>query len=425
MVKNMKKALEAALTVQKNYEAVMEPWIRQQEMVECMLTPVSNIINPMGDFTTQIQESLMRRTKWVESMVHTGEAVQSAQYIFEQQASAIHTLEYAMKTPELLGLQIQLNNNNLCATNEYIKNLTSDWITARSACDCALESSIAAQNIAFLRLVPDYKELTLPRGGKKAITGLTKKAAHRMLQTDELLFDTKSGHYFLKENPDNKVTADQISVIDSSLDIFASITLSELIDFESELYEDITFAIEHPVGRRIYEIIKNWNSFIDFDKESFYHARAQENGRCYLRQEMLKAPRNVPGHGRYNAIGKSCYYFTETLEGAVSEIRKHSGNKRPYIQVAEIKPRRSIKMLDLSAEVSKDNKFIEHMRYAVDNDDAKIKTAYLLPNFVASCCKKLGIQGIKYKSNQYASYVTWEDDYFDFVRYEIIKPKEN
>ena len=48
---------------------------------------------------------------------------------------------------------------------------------------------------------------------------------------------------------------------------------------------------------------------------------------------------------------------------------------------------------------------------------------YLLPNYVASCCKRLGIDGIKYLSGNYACYVTWKDDYFDFVGRVIIEPE--
>lgn len=40
-----------------------------------------------------------------------------------------------------------------------------------------------------------------------------------------------------------------------------------------------------------------------------------------------------------------------------------------------------------------------------------------------SCCKQLGIEGIKYYSSGYNCYVTWEDDYFEFVDYEVVEPK--
>lgn len=58
---------------------------------------------------------------------------------------------------------------------------------------------------------------------------------------------------------------------------------------------------------------------------------------------------------------------------------------------------------------------MEHLRFSVDNDEGIIIKEYLLPNFVASCCKKIGIEGIRYKSTGYNCIVLWKDDYFEFV----------
>ena len=110
--------------------------------------------------------------------------------------------------------------------------------------------------------------------------------------------------------------------------------MDELVSFESQLYEDITFAMEHPVGKKIFEIIKSWNKFQSFDDITYFHARKIENGkRPFLDQEMMKAPLNVSSHGHYNAIGKSCYYIAETKDGAINEINKHSGGTKPTIRI--------------------------------------------------------------------------------------------
>ena len=34
---------------------------------------------------------------------------------------------------------------------------------------------------------------------------------------------------------------------------------------------------------------------------------------------------------------------------------------------------------------------------------------------MASCCKKIGIEGIKYRSTGYNCCVLWKDEYFEFV----------
>lgn len=200
--------------------------------------------------------------------------------------------------------------------------------------------------------------------------------------------------------------------VERSQELFEDISLDELLSFESQLYEDRTFAILHPVGKKIFDIINDWNKFINFDDITYYHARKLEDGhRPFLDQEMLKAPINISSHGRYNSIGESCYYIADTKAGAVMEIMKHSKESKPCIQVVGLKPIKDVKMIDLSEE---SNLFFEHLRFDAKNENGKIVKEYLLSNFIASCCKRIGIEGIKYKSTGYHCYVLWKDDYFEF-----------
>ena len=124
-------------------------------------------------------------------------------------------------------------------------------------------------------------------------------------------------------------------------------------------------------------------------------------------------------HGEFPESSR--YYFADKKEGAINEIKKHCSSKTHAIEVAEIKPKRSIKMIDLSeAGLSKRNNFIDYIRLAASNNSGKIKKEYLLPNFVAACCREAGIEGIKYYSSSYNCYVTWQDDYFSFVDFDVV-----
>ena len=329
-------------------------------------------------------------------------------------------LQMASKTFELAELQANLFNNaqamsnNFSPISQYINTLQSQWANSFGITD-VLERSIRAQNLAFVKLIPDYKKIDLPRGGKQVLRSLTKAAAEKLTKAEEVLFDPKDKEFFFFFSPMVKISADQVTVLESSQEQFADISLDDLISFESQLYEDKTFALEHPVGRKIFEIIQAWNSFISFGDELYYHARKVEKGYYFLDHEMLRAPINVSAHGRYNAIGKSCYYIAETKDGAINEILKHSGGTKPTIQVAGLKAIKAAKIIDLSIDTEKTNRFMEHLRYSVDNAEGMIIKEYLLPNFVASCCKKIGIEGIRYKSTGYNCIVLWKDDYFEFA----------
>lgn len=336
-------------------------------------------------------------------------------------SSVLAALHSAVETPELLKFQSQLEESvqmmgtGLSAMTDYASALSEQWNHALNVADIA-ERSMAAQNIAMVRMLPDYSSLDLPRGSRRVLKSLTKTAAKKLTQTENIKFDPKEREFYHKDSPEQKLTADQITVTESLQELFAEFSLDELLSFESKLEKNFAFALRHPVGDRIFKIIEGWNKYIDLEEFTYYHARKLNDGqRPYCDHEMMKAPRNVSSHGRYNEIGKSCYYIAETKEGALNEIRKHSGGTKPRIQIVGLKRIKAAKILDLSGKINGSNRFMEHLRFTVENEEGKTIQEYLLPNFVASCCKEIGIEGIKYRSTGYNCCVLWKDDYFGFV----------
>ena len=377
---------------------------------------------PMIEQTKKVVEPLQPVLEQVRQVKELS-AIASNPFSINNDLSYI--LKLPAQTEEICKLQKSLlDNDSISAASDYVQKLNMNWSKICGYTDIA-QRSMQAQNIAMLRLLPDYLEYKLPYGVKNTVKKLSKKAAKRVAEADDILYDTKDRKFYHEEEPEKKVAARTITVITSSIELFADIMVSQLIPFISKLADNKTFAINHPVGKHIYEIIQSWNTFIDFDCEVFYHARPIEGEekpyQLYLEQEMLKAPPYISSHGRFNEVGSSCYYFADKKEGAINEIKKHCSSKTHAIEVAEIKPKRSIKMIDLSeAGLSKRNNFIDYIRLAASNNSGKIKKEYLLPNFVAACCREAGIEGIKYYSSGYNCYVTWQDDYFSFVDFDVV-----
>ena len=400
--------------------------------------PISKAIEPILDISTRITDltnnAAFSSARAIAEAINTPfsaesavgnisnaltSAVSVANYYNDYYSSISKALETASITSELAELQASLINNaqsalsSFSAVTDYIRDFQLQWNNSLSMASVA-ERSIAAQNLAFIRVIPDYEKMTLPRGSKQVLKSLTKSAAEKLIQTEDIKFDPRDKEFYHKDYPGIPISPDQVTVLESAQDQFADISLDELLSFESQLYEDPTFALDHPVGKKIFKIIQGWNDFVGFGDTVYYHARRIEK-HPFIDQEMLKAPQNVSSHGRYNAIGKSCYYIAETKDGAINEILKHSGGSRPIIQVAGLKAVKPAKIIDLSLDTQKSNRFMEHLRFSVDNDEGIIIKEYLLPNFVASCCKKIGIEGIRYKSTGYNCIVLWKDDYFEFV----------
>lgn len=354
-----------------------------------------------------------------ESMKTVATVVQPYQDMNLFKANVLAAIESATITPELQAFRSQLESNvqamGLTAISDYIGGLASQWDNALALSD-VLDRSIAAQNLAVVRMLPNYNDLVLPRGSKKVLKSLTKTTAKKLMESDKIQFDPKGKNFYHKESPDVKFSADQITVVESSLKLFEEFSLDSLLSFESKLEQNYAFASRHPVGVRIFEMLENWNYFVSFENITYYHARPlDEHQRPYHDFKMMRAPMNVSAHGRYNEVGRSCYYIAEDKEGALKEIYKHSGGTKPRVQVIGLKAVKLVKLLDLSGEAKKTNRFIEHMRFTVENEVGKTVLEYLLPNYVASCCKEIGIDGIRYKSSGYNCCVLWKDDYFEYV----------
>ena len=64
-----------------------------------------------------------------------------------------------------------------------------------------LERSIAAQNFAVVRMLPNYADLELPRGSKKVLKSLTKTTAKKLLQSDKFGLIRKKRTFTIKDSP--------------------------------------------------------------------------------------------------------------------------------------------------------------------------------------------------------------------------------
>ncbi|CDA13974.1 Uncharacterised protein [uncultured Clostridium sp.] len=420
-------ALQQAASVTEQIRIQQAPFIQALQPFKDIMQPYQNLIkqNSLGLATTTASLSSVAKTvvpdDALSSITESVNSVAASMQSYRDIKDVLATFEAATITPELQAFQSQLKNNvqvmgnGLSAISDYIGELTLKWDNALALND-VLERSIAAQNFAVVRMLPNYDELELPRGSKKVLKALTKTTAKKLMQSDKVQFDPKEKDFYHKDSPDIKFSADQITVVESSLELFEEIPLDSLLSFESKLEQNYVFALQHPVGARIFEMLKNWNHFVSFEEITYYHARVLgEQQRPYHDSEMMKAPINVSAHGRYNEVGRSCYYISEDKEGALKEIYKHSGGTKPRVQVIGLNAIKSAKLLDLSGKAKKTNRFIEHMRFTVENEVGKTVHEYLLPNFVASCCKEIGIDGIRYRSTGYNCCVLWKDDYFEYA----------
>lgn len=320
-----------------------------------------------------------------------------------------------------LSLQMEaMSSASLGVQTEAITALLDDfnhanWMSGMEQFMRSVEQPFTqAANLAFLcntEGLDAFLEKGYPNGMKTFIRSIHKRTANRLAQNDQVEVSCKEKIFRPVHDTDCEVKVAGMNMIASSTELFEELREEELMTFIDVLANENAFASEHPVGKKIWEIIRSWNTFMDFDREYYYHGRPKKaNGFFYTSDEMGKAPNEYVTFGRFNHMKQSHYYFSDSEKGAKAEITIH--NRGAEVQVARLRPKRSIRMIDLSAEVTNKNKFLECLRYTAS--ESVKPTEYLLPEYVTTCCKKAGIEGIKYYgSREYKNYVCWDDGYFD------------
>lgn len=353
-----------------------------------------------------VAEIVGRQTKLLSTLNIPSYTQSLAIAAVEKQWSALSHIVDAYKTPEIVSLQNSLIQNNFGGLQAFADSLKS--------------THIEAANIAIIRMAPIFEGVSFPRGIISAANGLHIDAARRLLNSDAVSFDVEDRCFYVEASPDDRATVSETNILCSSLQLLSDIDEADLISFLTQLEKYPAFASEHETGKRIREIVAGWEQYLDFDHEYFFHARALKEGACpYTEVELRQAPTGYTGHGRYNYVGQSHYYFSDEEKGAILEVTKHTKGTR--VQIVKLHPNTSIRMIDLSGEITTQNNFLEYCRFNPSPEQyPNIKREYLLPCYVAGCCEMHGIEGIKYYgSKEYTNYVSWNDGYFDIVSSRI------
>lgn len=353
-----------------------------------------------------VAEIVGRQTKLLSSLDIPSYSQTLAVSAMEKQWSSLARIVGAYRTPEIIKLQESLLKNEFAAMQAFSDSLKTP--------------RIEAPNIALIKIAPIFDEISFPKGIMTAVNGLHVDAAKRLINSESVSFDTEDRMFYVESSPEDRATISETNILCSSLHLLSGIDEADLISFLQQLEKFPAFAIEHETGKRICGIVSCWDQYLDFDHEYFYHARPLSEGACpYTESDLRKAPTGYTGHGRYNYIGQSHYYFSDKERGAILEVTKHTNEKR--IQIAKLHPKKPIRMIDLSGEVTAKNKFLEYCRFnPAPTQYPYVKREYLLPCFVANCCEKYGIDGIKYYgSKEYKNYVSWYDGYFDIISSRI------
>ena len=251
-------AMQIAADAAEQIRIQQAPLIQALQPLQDALQPYHNLIDQNSLGLVAASLSSVAQTivpdNAVGSMTESLNVVATAIQPYQQDmnlfnSNVLAAFEAAAITPELRDFRTQFEVNvqemgdGMSAISDYVNGLTSQWDNALGVAN-VLERSIAAQNLAMVRMLPCYSDLELPRGSKKVLRSLTKTTAKKLMQSDEIQFDPKEKDFYHKDSPESKLSADQITVVESSLELFAEFTLDELLSFESKLEQNFAFDLK-------------------------------------------------------------------------------------------------------------------------------------------------------------------------------------
>lgn len=208
---------------------------------------------------------------------------------------------------------------------------------------------------------------------------------------------------FLRINND-RVPVDELKRAFGLNDLL-DISENDMVDFVGRLQRQPMLALEHRVGKRIFNSIMEMSEVTELT--GVLH-------RCRIRMpdempwsefDMWEAPTGISSQGRFNAEGRGFLYLSDNQDVAVAEMKQ---NSETTYDLMKLDCNAKIRIIDLTKY-----RELNLFRYCMF-EAKKNKREYLVPNFLAQCCELKGIKAIKYRSvykEDSSNYV-----FFDYLR---------
>lgn len=386
------------------------------EAIEKAVNAASAIVNRLYDFDTVFDDiSNMLRTQY--------ENIRAITSFSSKMISGMANLQVSVALAASLYDSVMIDNVAKCLAALNIEGCVE------AIQDTVDKPSIIMPDYSFLKTSPIVrnvqKDLVFPYGFATDMRNFNLSSAKQIADNCDISFNTEKRRFV---SGDYTATTTEINTVCSGVQFFRVIgdnevfSENELIEFMSFLDKTPKLAMSNETGIKIMNLVRNIEHCITFDREEFFHSRPREKGQApFIWSQMLKAPYGVSSIGRYNDIGQPYFYFADTADGSINEIKKHLSkdeHSKYVIQTVAITTEKKVKLIDLSAKEMRGlNTFLRYLRFQCSANSGKRPREYLIPQFVSDCCVSSEIDGIKYYGGKdYSNYVTWKDEYYRYSR---------
>ncbi len=193
---------------------------------------------------------------------------------------------------------------------------------------------------------------------------------------------------------------------------------SQLHNFKDHLKQFPMLALEDPAGtgRKILDAIRNMVPQAETHiQATLYRARKMKRlagekdlplteipHRLLSLEEMYGPPTGISGQGRFNFTGQSVMYTCDNEDATLYEIR---AGVDEFGTIYQFHIDHKFTMLDMTD----DHPLFAHCMHKVENESSphKVRREYFLPNFIAECCRFVGIDVIRYRSVQHENTINY------------------
>jgi hypothetical protein len=186
----------------------------------------------------------------------------------------------------------------------------------------------------------------------------------------------------------------------------------EMEEFGAHLARHPYLGLDHPVGRRIRQAVRNAPR-TRLDAATWHRARVPEGPERRRAAEMGPPPATWT-EGRFNHHGQTVFYLASSAEGACAETAPH-GVRRCILWVQRFRVSRLSGLLDLAGATGQAppgrggvglltaglNAVMDRLR---PDPESPWKPEYFVPRFVADAARAAGFRGILYCSTRFAGY---------------------
>ncbi|MBU8726918.1 RES family NAD+ phosphorylase [Bacillus pumilus] len=220
----------------------------------------------------------------------------------------------------------------------------------------------------------------------------------------------------IKSDTDIEIMLNKLLFEEISYEDFKDWYVKILVDLKQEIeafYNHIVefpmLALEHKLGKRLHDNIKNLDKYELSDKV-FYRARALKKYVPYDEAGMWNPPADKVAvyEGRYNHFGQSFLYMATDEDTAFKEVIPEWHGSCSMIK---IKLQDSVKLLDLrKVNFYKESNSLEYiiLHYMLvhegtisqETQNPYIKPEYVLPRFLADCARLYNFEGILFNSTK-------------------------